>query len=72
MKINPLLAYVHMEMIAAVVDANGLVKNIIVADENSPIEDGTQLIPINEDQFVSIGFVWDGEKFIDNQNSPIL
>lgn len=72
MKINPLLTYNHMELVMAVVDANNTVKNIIIADENSPVEDGTYLVPVRSNQFVSIGFTWDGQNFLNEDGVPVI
>lgn len=49
----------------AVLDENNIVLNMIVGDENSPTLEGTRLIEVLQHQYCNIGFLFDGQNFLD-------
>lgn len=58
-------------MRCAVVNANGVVENIIVADPQvDTAPESTVLIGLEDAAFVSIGFVHDGQSFSDQTSLP--
>jgi hypothetical protein len=60
-----------MERIMAVVEG-GIVTNIIIADDTTPVQHGTELVEIKENQFVTMGFTWDGQNFLNHDGNPVL
>lgn len=52
-------------MRCAVIDANGIIVNIIMAEPTDPAPDGCSLIGIEDGVFCDIGWSWDGASFID-------
>lgn len=61
-------------MRCAVVEiSSGLVINLIIADPVvDPAPDGSLLIGLPDDSPVSIGWIWDGENFIDPNPEPVV
>jgi hypothetical protein len=61
-------------MRCAVVEiSSGLVTNLIIADPAvDPAPDGSLLIGLPDDSPVSIGWIWDGENFIDPNPEPVV
>ena len=55
----------------AVIDESGLVINLIVGTENSPKEPGTRLIATDPAWFCSVGYVWNGEHFLNPEGQPV-
>ena len=58
-------------MRCAVIDANNLVVNIIMAEPTDLAPQGCFLIGINDGVFCDIGWSWDGANFID-PNPPVV
>lgn len=52
-------------MRCAVIDANGLIVNIIMAEPTNQAPAGCSLVGIDEGVFCDIGWIWNGNQFID-------
>lgn len=55
----------------AVINESGVVVNLIVGTEDSPKEPGTYLVAVDPAWFCTIGFTWNGERFLNNQGEPV-
>lgn len=58
-------------MRCAVIDANGLIVNIIMAEPTDQAPVGCSLAGIDEGVFCDIGWTWDGNQFVD-PNPPVI
>jgi len=58
---------------AAINNTTSIVDNIIIADPAAdPAPDGSFLVGLPDDSPVSIGWIWDGENFIDPNPEPVV
>jgi len=58
-------------MRCAVIDTDGLVVNIIMAEPTDLAPVGCSLVGIEDDVFCDIAWSWDGSSFI-NPNPPVI
>lgn len=55
----------------AVVDQNtNMVVNMIIGDENSPTEEGTYVVAVQENVSCGPGYTWDGTNFLNAEGVP--
>lgn len=52
-------------MRCAVVNSDGVIVNIIIADPSDPAPIDHFLVSIEDEVFCNIGWIWDGNAFVD-------